>query len=340
MNETHEPGWISRFKWLILGGCGLIIFFLCGSFLLLLPDLLSNPQVKQSSEALFAATPTNEVVIEGLNPSIPTVIITPTTLPSETDEDLPNREVAYVIQVIDGDTIEVFLNEKSYRVRYIGIDSPEIGMSGSEEATEANRGLVEGQILELEKDVSNTDQHGRLLRYVYLSDGTLVNAQLVALGYAVAVAYPPDIKYQEMLKAKQLVAQENGLGLWITPTAAATLVREESAAIVVIDPACSQFNAPGNDNENKNEEFVCIGNQGHGLVELSDWSVNDEYGWTYQFPNFILEPGSMVVIRTGCGSDTQQDLYWCKDETAVWNNDGDCVYLISKEGKMIAQYCY
>ncbi|MES0362120.1 MAG: thermonuclease family protein [Anaerolineales bacterium] len=340
MNETPEPGWISRFKWPILGGCGLIIFFLCGSFLLFLPDILSNPKVRQSSEALFAAIPTNIVAVEDLDLSTSAVDVTPTAQPLETDDGLPNREVVYVIQVIDGDTIEVFLNEKAYRLRYIGIDSPEIGMPGSEEATEANRDLVSGQILELESDISNTDQHGRLLRYVYLSNGTLVNAELVALGYAVAVAYPPDIKYQEMFEAKQLEAQENGLGLWITPTAAATLVSEEYAAIVVIDPACSQFNAPGNDNENKNEEYVCLVSQSIELVEMTGWIVRDEYGWTYSIPEFTLEPGTAVKVRSGCGDNSQKDLYWCKDETAVWNNDGDCVYLISKEGKTIAQYCY
>ena len=340
MNETPEPGWISRFKWPILSGCGLIFFFLCGSFLLFLPGILSNPKVRQSSEALFAAIPTNIVAVEDLDLSTSAVDVTPTAQPLETDDGLPNREVVYVIQVIDGDTIEVFLNEKAYRLRYIGINSPEIGIPGSEEATEANRDLVSGQILELESDISNTDQHGRLLRYVYLSNGTLVNAELVALGYAVAVAYPPDIKYQEMFEAKQLEAQENGLGLWITPTAAATLVSEEYSAIVVIDPACSQFNAPGNDNENKNEEYVCLVSQSIELVEMTGWIVRDEYGWTYSIPEFTLEPGTAVKVRSGCGDNSQKDLYWCKDETAVWNNDGDCVYLISKEGKTIAQYCY
>jgi endonuclease YncB( thermonuclease family) len=278
--------------------------------------------------------------VEDLNLSTPTVDLTQTSPLSETDEGLNNREVAYVIQVIDGDTIEVFLNEESHRIRYIGIDSPEIGMPFSEEATEANRRLVEGQIIELERDISNTDQHARLLRYVYLSDETLVNAQLVALGYAVAVAYPPDIKYQELFEAKQQEAQENGLGPWATPTATATLVSMESEALVLIDPACSQFNAPGNDNENKNEEFVCLINKSIELVDMTSWIVRDEYGWTYSIPEFSLEPGAAVKVRSGCGDNSQKDLYWCKDETAVWNNDGDCVYLISKLGKTIAQYCY
>ena len=170
------------------------MFFLCGSIVLLLLDVLSNPQVRLSSDTLFAWTPTNEVVVEGLNLSTPVISLTPTSPPSGTDEDLPNREVAYVIQVIDGDTIEVFLNDATHRVRYIGIDSPEIGMPNYDEATEANRRLLEGQIVELERDITEIDQYGRLLRYVYLQNGLLVNSELVKLGCALAVAYPPDVK--------------------------------------------------------------------------------------------------------------------------------------------------
>jgi hypothetical protein len=102
----------------------------------------------------------------------------------------------------------------------------------------------------------------------------------------------------------------------------------------------SQFNSPGNDNENKNEEYVCLANVGSNSADLSGWSIQDQYGWTYQFPTFSLNATSFVKIRTGCGTDSQQDLYWCKDETAVWNNDGDCVFLMNPDGQLVAEYCY
>jgi micrococcal nuclease len=340
MNEIPEPTFISRFRWLILGGCGLILFFLCGSLALLLPEVLSNPQYKQSSEAIFSFNPTTVVVRESFPTSTPTVGLTPVLQPSKTIEGEPNREVAYVIEVIDGDTIDVFLNEESRRLRYIGIDSPEIGMPNSDEATEANRRLVEGQIVELERDITDIDQYGRLLRYVYLTNGSLVNAELVKLGFANAVAYPPDVKYQKLLSELEREAQGAGIGLWAPPVAAATPVSTVLVDQIVIDPACSQFNAPGNDNDNKNEEYVCLVNQSVEMVEMTGWIIRDEYGWTYSVPEFTLEPGAAVKVRSGCGNNSQQDLYWCKDETAVWNNDGDCVYLVSKEGETIAQYCY
>jgi len=122
-------------------------------------------------------------------------------------------DTAKVTQVIDGDTIVI---EGGYRVRYIGIDTPEVhpelepfGM----EALEANRKLVEGKRVRLERDVSETDKYDRLLRYVYV-DGIFVNAELVSQGLAEAKAYPPDIKYQDYLEELEAKARQAGRGMW------------------------------------------------------------------------------------------------------------------------------
>jgi len=122
-------------------------------------------------------------------------------------------DTARVIEVIDGDTITI---EGGYRVRYIGIDTPEVhpeveafGM----EAWQANRVLVEGKQVRLEEDVSETDKYGRLLRYVYVDD-TFVNAELVRQGLAQARAYPPDTKNQDYLEQVETEAREAGRGMW------------------------------------------------------------------------------------------------------------------------------
>jgi len=124
-----------------------------------------------------------------------------------------------VTRVVDGDTIDVLMGDTVYRVRYIGVDTPEtvdprrpVGCYGRE-ASERNRDLVEGNTVELEKDVSETDDFGRLLRYVWV-DGEMVNATLVREGYAVAATYPPDVKYQELFLSLQREARDAGLGLW------------------------------------------------------------------------------------------------------------------------------
>ena len=116
-------------------------------------------------------------------------------------------------RVIDGDTIEVSGRQ---RVRYIGIDTPEVGGIPEyygPEATSFNRELAGGRKVRLEKDASERDRFGRLLRFVY-ADGILVNAELVREGYARAVAYPPDIRYAACFAALEQEAREAGRGMW------------------------------------------------------------------------------------------------------------------------------
>ena len=120
---------------------------------------------------------------------------------------------ARVTQVIDGDTIVI---EGGYRVRYIGIDTPELypePEAYAVEAWQANRNLVEGREVRLERDVSETDKYGRLLRYVYVGE-VMVNAELVRRGLAWAKAYPPDTKYQAYLEELEREAKYAGRGMW------------------------------------------------------------------------------------------------------------------------------
>ena len=131
----------------------------------------------------------------------------------------PVTTQAQIVRVIDGDTIEVEIEGKSYKVRYIGIDTPELHHPEkpveyyAQEAYEKNRELVEGKTVFLEKDVSETDRYGRLLRYVYVGD-TFVNAYLVQQGYAQVSTYPPDVKYQERFLELQREARKAQRGLW------------------------------------------------------------------------------------------------------------------------------
>jgi len=117
---------------------------------------------------------------------------------------------AKVIQVIDGDTIAI---EGGYHVRYIGIDAPEKDEFYYLEARQANEELVKGKRVRLEKDISDKDRYGRLLRYVYV-DGTFVNAEMVWQGYARAETYTPDVKYQVYLEAVEKEARQTERGIW------------------------------------------------------------------------------------------------------------------------------
>ena len=126
-----------------------------------------------------------------------------------------------VVRVIDGDTIQVCcVFGDRVKVRYIGVDTPETHhpMRGVEpygmEAAEANRKLVDGKTVRLEFDVQQLDRYGRTLAYVYLEDGTFVNAWLVENGYAMVMTVPPNVRYQELFLNLQREAREAGRGLW------------------------------------------------------------------------------------------------------------------------------
>jgi len=115
----------------------------------------------------------------------------------------------YEIQrVVDGDTFEL---TDGKIVRLIGIDAPEAGETCSTEATQHLSSLISGETVYLEKDVSETDIDGRLLRYVYVN-GAFVNLELVYDGYAYTVSYPPDIAYASQLADAEVDAINNDRG--------------------------------------------------------------------------------------------------------------------------------
>lgn len=129
------------------------------------------------------------------------------------------QSIVYTVtRVIDGDTFEI---ENGQKVRMIGIDTPESVHPDKEKNTEFGemasaytKQFLEGKKVRLEKDVSETDKYGRLLRYVYLEDGTFVNELLVKEGYAKVSTYPPDVKYADVFVEAERYARENNKGLW------------------------------------------------------------------------------------------------------------------------------
>ncbi|OGO29556.1 MAG: hypothetical protein A2Z16_06960 [Chloroflexi bacterium RBG_16_54_18] len=132
-----------------------------------------------------------------------------------------------VTRVLDGETIEVAMNNQSYIVRYIGIEAPgmvqPIEWKGPE-AVNTNSSLVSGQYVTLAKDVSEVDPNGYLLRYV-IAKSTFVNLQMVRGGMARVVVVPPDTACSTTFLAVQAEAQAGVLGVWqatLTPTSTIT----------------------------------------------------------------------------------------------------------------------
>lgn len=149
--------------------------------------------------------------------------ITPSIKISQSFFATPSGEIFKVKKVIDGDTI-VLENDK--KVRYIGVDTPELHNPRkavacfAKQAYLENKRLVEKKMVKLEKDVSLVDKYNRLLAYVYLIEdessksALFVNEYLVKEGFAYAVTYPPDVKYTQVFLKAQEYAQKNNKGLW------------------------------------------------------------------------------------------------------------------------------
>lgn len=169
--------------------------------------------MKSSGALLLTAT---LVACGGTESQEPTSVIT--ALPSV-------GPAAVVVHVIDGDTIDVLMDgEVEERVRLIGIDSPELGECYGDEATQGLARLIDDETVYLERDVSDRDQFGRLLRYVWTVDDVLVNEIVVQRGWAIARDYPPDIHFSADLHAAESRARDADAGLW-APHACATSVR-------------------------------------------------------------------------------------------------------------------
>jgi micrococcal nuclease len=139
-----------------------------------------------------------------------------------------------VVRVIDGDTIQVDVDGELERVRYIGMDTPEtvhprkpVECFGKE-ASARNAALVGDKKVRLERDVTDRDRYGRLLRYVWVDD-TFVNLELVREGYAMVSTYPPDVEHTDAFVAAQREAREANRGLWRSCPARAEAARREEA---------------------------------------------------------------------------------------------------------------
>lgn len=134
----------------------------------------------------------------------------------------PEGRYYQVIRVIDGDTFRVDDgSEKGMAVRLIGIDAPETRRTRykeagfyAEESREYLSKLILGKSVRLEFDVDTFDHYHRVLAYVFLRDGTFLNARLLREGYAMVLTVPPNVRYAEQFVKLARRAREKGRGLW------------------------------------------------------------------------------------------------------------------------------
>ena len=146
-----------------------------------------------------------------------------TTQTQQVTNNISNVGTYYTVtKVTDGDTLHVDIDGVDERVRLIGINTPETVDPRTQvqcfgkEASERMRELAEGELVSLEYDDSQSmrDTYGRLLAYVYLEDGQMLNRKMVAEGYAYEYTYLSAYAYQSEFRELQNLARTSGRGLW------------------------------------------------------------------------------------------------------------------------------
>ena len=234
--------------------------------------------------------------------------------------------------MIDGDTLDVELSDGTVdRVRIIGINAPESGECFADEATAGLADLVAGERVELIADRTDRDRYDRLLRYVELA-GEDIGARLVSDGLSVVRVSEPDDARERVLRELEADAREAERGLW-SPSACGPSQSDATALRITT----VRLDAEGNDAENLNDEWIDVSNTGSSEVDLTGWRVRDESSsHRFTFPGgFALGPGATVRIHSGCGPDSDADLFWCTSGSAIWNNDGDTAFLEDPSGNIV-----
>jgi endonuclease YncB( thermonuclease family) len=259
----------------------------------------------------------------------PTATLTPTLTLMPT-EDLSFYSVAdcipkntlyqkgIVTQVMDGDTVDVLFEDgNTYRVRYIGMDAPEGERPYSTESANANADLVLQKQVILIKDVSETDQYDRLLRYVVV-DHVFVNLELVRAGHAQAMNYPPDLACADTFASAESAARESFAGIWVaTQTPAAS-----DAQVIIVTV-------------NKREEYVDIQNVGNSDVDLAGWKLVSERGNQDCSLSSIIKAGEKLRIWS---MTAQGEGFSCGYSSPIWNNsENDPAVLYNAQGVEVSR---
>lgn len=269
---------------------------------------------------------------DGSDSSVPDSSGDPIATTAPTPFVVPDGDLASVVRVFDGDSFEAEVDGKPVEVRMLGINAPEGFECHGDAAGDHLRDLIEGEDVVLVAEGGDSDDRfGRILRSVYTSE-LFVNAEMVAEGLALALQ--GGAPQEELLVELGDIAYANGVGMW-APDACG----ESGFPVVTILDV--EYDPPGRDSENKENEWVVVRNDSGDEVDLSGWILRDESSsHRYEFdPGERLAAGDELRIRTGCGSDAAADRYWCSND-AVWSNGGDTAILTTAAGTVVDRFRY
>lgn len=243
------------------------------------------------------------------------------------DADLRQMTHATVTRHVDGDTFEVAIADPAYgmrareKVRFMGIDTPERDEPLFAEArAHVERRTGAGPVY-LAFDFQRRDQFDRLLAFVYLPDGTLLNAELIEHGLATVYRGDDLMYFLPEFEDLEREARSRELGVWRG---------KARAGVIIVDVA----------NQSRHEH-VLLRNDGSAAVDISGWRVCDDDGDVLLIPSRVmLAPGDTLAVGSGAGCvDTHHPCLRVSKKN-IWGNPGDVACLKDRSGNVVDAAAY
>ncbi len=242
------------------------------------------------------------------------------------DPNAPVPDKGTVVSVYDGDTLTLDSGDK---VRLKWVNTPELKPAEDygTEAREATRELCLGQEVSLAYGEVKRDGYGRLIAGV-TCQGQDLSEHLLTLGFAHLFLIPPNDRDTTPLLEAQGKAHAANRGIWSTD-------RYQGALHITSFHA----NAPGDDRENVNGEYLRVCNVSQDDVELAGYRLTDLSGRSFTLPSAILPPGATVKIHSGVGdaqvSPDQQIEIFLGSDGPIWNNKRDRATIYDRHGHVV-----
>ena len=214
-------------------------------------------------------------------------------------------EYATLERVIDGDTIVYRIGNTSLHARLLGINTPEKKMPFSNEAANFLK-QFENKTIVLQRDWEDMDKYKRKLRYIFY-EGNFINKKILENGFA-NTYYLPGLRYESELKNAEALAKKQEIGIW-------TKSQE----------TCAENNCITLNELDYTEEFFAIQNICNFDCDMNGW--------------FVKDAGRNVFYLSNLNSG-EQKTYLSKNNTNIWNNDGDRFFMFDKNGYLVLFYEY
>lgn len=252
---------------------------------------------------------------------------------------LPQMTPAAITRYVDGDTVHVRMPcpppgpEADETVRLTGIDTPEVGEPGAAEATGYVRQLTRGETVYLAFDFRRRDRFGRLLAYIYLADGSMLNVRLLECGLA------------EPFRGERNHFSDHFERAAIAPRPADCPEPRSRERAAATGTAAAASSAPGAVvietvvNAGRSEHLL-LRNASAAAVDVSGWQVSDDDGTRLLIPQTApLAPGAILALCSGDGCVGDVPSLTLTGDN-IWGNGGDAAFLHDGGGRQVSSHCY